>query len=117
MILQIIILFIYMDEYVNRRIWDKEKGLSYFCKICGQYKPEKDFYKSKRSKWGVEPRCKLHFTKRDEKDDPNDNHLKFQRLTEEDFKQARRLLKLIGYDTSKNISEQFNKKHNIKQSL
>ena len=52
-----------MKEFLNRRIWDKENGLSYFCSICGQYKPEKDFYRYKRSKWGVEPRCKLHFTK------------------------------------------------------
>ena len=103
-----------MKEFLNRRIWDKENGLSYFCSICGQYKPEKDFYRSKRSKWGVEPRCKLHFTKRDKDDDRQDSHLKFTRITEEDFIQARNLLQLLGYDTNKDISKQFKIKHKIK---
>jgi len=103
-----------MKEYLNRRIWDKDNGLSYFCSICGQYKPEKDFYKSKTKKWGVETRCKIHFSSRDKDDDRNDSHLKFTRLTETDFTQARHLLQLLGYDTSKDVNEQFKLKHKIK---
>jgi hypothetical protein len=107
-----------MDEFINRRIWDKENGLSYFCSICGKYKPEKDFYKSKRSMFGVETRCKLHFTKREKDSLPGeDSHLKFSRLTKKDFLGARDLLHLLGYDTNSDVSvhQQFLTKHNLKK--
>lgn len=105
-----------MKEFLNRRIWDKDNGLSYFCTICGQYKPEKDFYKSKKLKWGVEHRCKIHFTKRDPDDDGENEHLKFNRLTEKDFEGARLLLQQLGYRTSgdESVYEQFINKHKIK---
>lgn len=88
-----------MDEFVNRRIWDKELGLCYFCTICGQYRPDKMFYRSKRTAWGKDTRCKLHYTKK-EKDDGTNNHLKLAKVKEEDFIGARELLKKLGYDTS-----------------
>lgn len=103
-----------MKEFINRRIWDKDNGLSYFCSICGMYKPEKEFYNRKNSTWGKEPRCKLHFTKRDKDDDRNDSHLKLQRVTKDDFIGARLLLQKLGYDTSKDVHEQFKKRHNLK---
>lgn len=104
-----------MKEFLNRRIWDKDKGVSYFCTVCGQYRPEADFYKSKRSKWGIETKCKRHYTKRDVDDDDNDSHLKFSRLTESDFKNARELLNKLGYDTSKDVHEQFMNKYKLKK--
>jgi len=105
-----------MKDLINRRIWDKNNGLSYFCSICGMYKPEKDFYNRKDSRWGKEPRCKIHFTKRDKDDNRKDSHLKLQRVTEQDFIGARILLQKLGYDTSGEISvhEQFKKRHNLK---
>jgi hypothetical protein len=103
------------DKFLNRRIWDKDKGVSYFCPICGQYKPEKEFYKRKSSKWGVEPKCRLHYTKRDKNEkQEDDSHLKFSRVTEKDFVGARNLLQLLGYDTTKDVHEQFKQKHKLK---
>jgi hypothetical protein len=103
-----------MKEFINRRIWDKNDGVSYFCSICGKYKPEKEFYKSKKNKWGVETRCRLHFTKRDKDDDRNDHHLKLSRVTEKDFIGARELLQQLGYDTTKDVHQQFKNKHKLK---
>lgn len=88
-----------MKKYLNRRIWDVELGLCYFCTICGTYKPEKEFYKSKRTAWGKDTRCKLHFKNR-EKDDSKNDHLKLSKVKEEDFAGAKQLLQLLGYDTS-----------------
>ena len=102
-----------MKHLLNRRIWDKDKGVSYFCSICGQYKPEKDFYKSKRNSWGVETRCKIHFTKKDKDEDNDNSHLKFTRLEESDFIGARKLLQQLGYDTSKDVHQQFKNKHKL----
>lgn len=103
-----------MDELINRRIWDKDKGLSYFCSVCGCYKPEREFYKRKNSKWNVEPRCKIHYTKKDKDEDPDNAHLKFSRITKQDFIGARELLQRLGYDTTKDVHEQFKKRHNLK---
>ena len=102
-----------MEKYLNRRIWDKDLGLCYFCTICGAYKPEKEFYKSKRTAWGKDTRCKIH-TKNKEKDDGTNNHLKLSKVKEEDFLGARELLKKLGYDTSHptlSIHEQLINKH------
>jgi hypothetical protein len=105
-----------MKEFINRRIWDKDHGLSYFCSVCGKYKPEKEFYKRKNSKWNVEPRCKLHYSKKGKEDEKENSHLKFTRLTEGDFIGARELLNIMGYNTtgSESVHEQFKKRHNLK---
>ena len=102
-----------MKQFLNRRIWDKDNGISYFCTVCGQYRPEADFYKSKRSKWGVETKCKRHYTRRDQEDDNEDSHLKFTKLSEKDFTNARELLNKLGYDTSQDVHNQFLNKHKI----
>lgn len=88
-----------MKEFLNRRIWDAERGLCYFCTICGTYRPEDEFYKSKRTAWGKDTRCKLHFRNRI-KDEGGNDHLKLAKLKEEDFIGAKKLLKSLGYDTS-----------------
>lgn len=105
-----------MKELVNRRIWHAEWGLSYFCSICGEYLPEKNFYTSKRNKWGVETRCKLHFTKKDPDEDFDTTHLKFSKVTEKDFIGAREILKSLGYDTTDphhSIHQQFMEKYKL----
>ncbi len=105
-----------MKELVNRRIWHKELGLCYFCSVCGSYKPEKDFYKNAKTKWGVQSICKIHSTRKEKDNTEDDNHLKFTRITEEDFLNARKLLNSIGYITSGTTSvyEQFMNKYNLK---
>ena len=106
-----------MEELINRRIWDKDKGLCYFCTICGAYKPEKDFYKSNRTKWGVNTSCKIHHTKKDPNDEGGNEHLKFSKIKEEDFIGAREVLKKLGYitnDANNSVHQQFLNKHNLK---
>ena len=103
-----------MDEFLKRRIWDKEKGVSYFCTICGEYKPENMFYKNKKTTWGVETKCKDHYLKKD-KIDPTNDHIKFTRLYDSDFEGAKKLLTDMGYDTTKNVHDQFMKKYNLKK--
>jgi len=95
-----------LDKYLSRRIIT-EDGMSYFCRICGTYKPENDFYKRKGSKWGVDYKCKIHSTKKEPDDDGSMDYLKLDPLTEEDFIQTGKLLERMGYDISKNIHQQF----------
>ena len=102
-----------MDEYLKRRIWDKEKGVSYFCTICGEYKPESQFYKNKKTTWGIETRCKDHYIKKNKEDNSND-HIRFTRLYEKDFQGAKEILQRMGYDTTRNIHQQFMEKHKHK---
>lgn len=99
-----------LEKYLSRRIITEE-GMSYFCRICGTYKPEKDFYKRKGSKWGVDYKCKIHSTKKEPDDDGSMNHLKLDPLTEQDFIESGKLLQRMGYDITKNIHEQFLKRN------
>lgn len=103
-----------MEQFLNKRIWHKELGLCYFCPVCGKYKPEKEFYKRKKGKWGVESTCKIHFSKRDKDDKGENDHIKFNKVTEQDFIGARILLQKMGYDTTKDVHQQFLKKFKLK---
>lgn len=103
-----------MEQFLNKRIWHKELGLCYFCPVCGKYKPEREFYNRKQGKWGKESRCKIHFTKNNKEEKTENDHIKFNKLTEQDFIGARKLLQRMGYDTSKDVHEQFKKKWKIK---
>lgn len=103
-----------MKEFQNRRIWDKDNGLSYFCNVCGKYKPEKEFYKRKSGNFRVDSKCKIHYTKREKGEDKDNSHLKFTRLSEKDYAEARNLLQKLSYDTTKDVHEQFKKRHNLK---
>ncbi len=46
-------------------------------------------------------------------EDKENAHLKFSKVSEKDFVGARILLQKLGYDTTKSVSEQFNKKHKL----
>ena len=48
-----------INNNLNRRMW-RDDGIYYFCRICGQYKHENTFYKSKRTLWGLDTKCKIH---------------------------------------------------------
>lgn len=104
-----------MKEFLYRRIWTEESGVSYFCSICAKYLPENNFYKSKRSKWGIDTKCKKHYTKRDKDGDRSNDHLKFSRLRSSDFKGASYLLQQLGYDTTgkTSVHQQFLNKHKL----
>lgn len=102
-----------MKEYLDRRIWHIENGLSYWCSICGEYKPESEFYKNKRTKWGVDRICKEHY--RNENEDRDTSHLKFSNIRQSDFNGAVKLLESMGYDVAKgDIHQQFLQRHGEK---
>lgn len=94
------------QQYLSRRILTKD-GWCFFCRICGTYLPETDFYKSKNSNWGIDTRCKLHYGKKETDDDMD--YLKLDPLKEKDFIDTQKLLQKMGYKfgTDKSIHEQF----------
>lgn len=103
------------DEYLNRRMLTNE-GWVYFCRICGEYKPQQEFYNRKDTKFGIETRCKLHFTKKEKGDEGGDNHLKLAPLKKTDFVGAQKLLESLGYKFGAGeptVHQQFLIKHNI----
>lgn len=94
------------QQYLSRRVLTKD-GWSFFCRICGTYLPETDFYKSRSGNWGMDTRCKIHYTRK-ESDDGMD-YLKLDALKEKDFIEAQKLLQRMGYKfgTDKSIHQQF----------
>ncbi len=45
------------EELLSRRIMG-EQGWEFFCRLCGKYQPEQQFYKKKGGKWGLDSKCK-----------------------------------------------------------
>jgi hypothetical protein len=103
-----------LKKYLSRRIL-KEEGWCFFCRICGTYLPEDQFYKSSQSKWGVDTKCKIHYTRKDKNDDSDCDHLKLDPLTENDFIQTQLMLERLGYkfNSEETIHEQFKKKYGL----
>lgn len=84
------------EQYLSRRIMT-EDGWVYFCRGCGQYHPETEFYHSKKSKWGIDSRCKIHYKKTKEELDPEMDYLKLDALSENDFIETQKFLERLGY--------------------
>jgi hypothetical protein len=104
------------EKQLSRRILS-EDGWMFFCRICGKYQPETDFYKKKDSKWGIDSKCKLHYQRNNKEDeDKSMEHLKLDPIKEEDFKNVQELLELMGYtfNGKKTIHEQFVEKNKLK---
>lgn len=97
-----------LEKYQSRRILT-DKGWMFFCRICGDYQPESQFYKKKGSKWGLAHSCKIHSTRKSE-EDKDMEHIKFDPLTESDFIESKKLLERLGYDIHSDvpIHQQFN---------
>lgn len=101
---------------VGRRIM-REDGIYYFCTMCGEYRHENQFYKSKRNIYKISYRCKIHkFDDKDKETLKGTEHLTFKKLTEKDFDECREFLTLLGYDItgeSGTIHQQFMERHNL----
>ena len=94
-----------------------DSGWIYFCRICGEYKPEDNFYKSKTGPFKIDTRCKIHYEKKNKEESNEMDYLKLNPLSDNDFEGAQRLLETLGYKFGMEhppIYEQFNTKHNIK---
>jgi hypothetical protein len=103
------------QQQLSRRIMGEDGLWLVFCRTCGKYKPETEFYKKKKNAWGVDSRCKIHFNRKEKDEDKSNDHLKLNPLTEDDFRQTQMLLQKLGYrfDTDESIHIQFLKKHKL----
>ena len=101
------------EQYLSRRMMG-ETGWVYFCRQCGEYLPEGQFYKSKESKWGLDSRCKIHHSRKDIDDDGEMSYLKLNPISETDFIETQQFLQRIGYTFSgESVNEQFLKKYKL----
>jgi hypothetical protein len=103
------------EKYLTRRILG-DNGFEYFCRICGTYLPEEQFYKSNKSPFKIDTKCKIHYKKKDVDDDGSMDYLKLDPIKEDHFIESQKLLERMGYKFGRNedpIYVQFNKKHNI----
>ena len=94
-----------------------DNGWNYFCRICGTYLPEQNFYKSKTGLFKIDTRCKLHYEKKDKEETNEMDYLKLDPLSDNDFEGAQRLLETLGYKFGIEhppIHQQFKIRHNIK---
>jgi hypothetical protein len=93
-----------------------EDGWVYFCRICGEYKPESEFYKRKKTPFKTDSRCKIHYTKKEKGETSEMDYIKFLPLKEQDFIETQKVLQLLGYKVGENeepVYIQFNKKYNL----
>ncbi len=108
-------------EQINsnlRRRMMTEDGWIYFCRNCGTYLPETNFYKSKTGPFKISTQCKLHYSKKDknESDDIEMEYLKLDPIQDEDFQGVQRLLETLGYEFGVDIPPvhiQFKTKHGL----
>ena len=105
----------HFQQYLSRRILLDNGSWGFFCRICGEYKPEVEFYKSKEGKWGLDSRCKMHYKRKEEDDDPEMDYLKLNPITEDDFIGTQKILERLGYEfgNGESVHNQFMKKHNL----
>ena len=103
------------ETYLSRRIIGPKDGPLFFCRLCGKYQPENQFYKKKGGKWGLDSKCKIHYTRSAENDDPEMAYLRLDPIKESDFQHVQELLVCLGYTFTgqTTIHEQFKNKHNL----
>lgn len=86
------------EQYLSRRILT-EQGWMFFCRICGDYKPESTFYKSSKTQWGIDTKCKSHYKKYGPTaEDKTVSHLKLGPIRESDFYYLQVFLEKMGYE-------------------
>lgn len=94
-----------------------DNGWIYFCRVCGKFLPEENFYKQPRGRFGLNSKCKLHFG--NQKTEPVDKEMEYLKLgpiQDEDFQGVQEFLGKLGYEFGPNadpIYKQFEQKHNI----
>ena len=103
------------ERYLKRRMLTEE-GWVYFCRICGTYKPEDEFYTSKTGPFRIDTKCKEHYTRKEDDDNGEMDYIKLDPLKEEHFYETQIVLKNLGYEIGPDslpVHIQFNKKHNL----
>ena len=107
-------------EQINfnlRRRMLTDEGWKYFCRNCGTYLPETNFYKSKTGPFKISTQCKIHYSKKTKDDSDEMDYLKLDPLQDEDFQETQMMLERLGYKFGIDeppVHIQFNTRHNIK---
>lgn len=107
-----------IDTFLKRRIMGSDGTWHLFCRMCGEFKPETDFYNSKDTAWGKTHKCKLHYKEAKEPKDDEMDYIRLSPIRESDFEGVERLLKMLGYKIGPDelpVYKQFELKHNLKQ--
>jgi len=105
-----------VESFLRRRMMT-EQGWVYFCVGCGDYKPEKEFYHSKSTPFGLTYKCRIHYRKSETQVDPSMEYLKLNPLTDKDFEDTQIVLENLGYTFGAGqlpVWRQFEIKHNLK---
>ena len=106
-----------MEKFLNRRMMGADGNWHLFCRMCGEYKPETEFYNSKDTPWGKTHKCKIHYKVEKEEVDEEMSYFRLSPITDSDFEGVERLLTMFGYKIGPDelpIWKQFEIKHNIK---
>lgn len=103
--------------FQNRRIWRKD-GIYYFCGLCGDYKIESDFYKSKHTPFGITYKCKIHYrSNKGGETDSSMDYLSLTSLKDSDLEETQLVLERLGYKFGPDqlpVWRQFEIRHGIK---
>jgi hypothetical protein len=105
-----------IESFLNRRMLT-DSGWNYFCRLCGEYKHESQFYNSKDTPFGKTYKCKVHYIKDKEPPDPEYDYLKMNPISDRDFVETERILKTLGYKIGPDelpVWRQFEIKHKLK---
>ena len=105
-----------INSLLHRRFIGPGGGWFLFCRLCGEYKPEVEFYNSKTGKFGKTYKCKLHYQKSNEPVDNEYKYLNLDPITDNDFLETENLLRILGYKIGPDelpIWRQFEIKHNL----
>ncbi len=108
-----------IDRFLKKRIMGSDGNWRLFCRLCGEYKSENEFYNSKHTAFGKTYKCKIHYLKNDEPIDPEFDYLKMNPIKDEDFQQTEIVLQNLGYKIGPNelpIWRQFELKHNLNKN-
>lgn len=105
-----------IDNLLSRRFIGPNGSWYLFCRLCGEYKPETEFYNSKTGKFGKTYKCKQHYQKKTEEIDTEFNYLNLNPITDNDFIETEKVLQKLGYSIGPNelpIWKQFEIKHKL----
>lgn len=101
---------------LRRRMLGDDGFFYYFCRNCGTYLPETNFYKSKTGPFKISTQCKLHYGKKNKDESDEMDYLKLDPIQDSDFYGTQDLLERLGYKFGIDVPPvhiQFSKKHNL----
>jgi hypothetical protein len=110
----------------DRRYLGEDGRMYHFCRDCNDYKPSTEFNKCSKCPFGLHILCKEHHREQNRKQYQNNklkekkkltkddmSYLRISFPTENDYLLMKKFLEKLGYDTSKNIHNQFMERHNL----